>query len=285
LNKGAREKTLGARKEFIKEHIRLLRLNKKQLATKNAMNRYSPELAPDLKEQGAEALLAATFEFLLKNKIKTKAIIDFARKYNNPNKPGHRLHLYKNLVRTYDDMGVIMATWFSDPKFLDGSGQPLPLAVGPGQRSIQRLIRVSGAKVRLELAIELMQQSPSIKLGDDGKMVAVRRVFVLPKFEVPRAAFVVERYFQTLMANVAGRRRGTPLLLERSCYVSAVHLAKLTPTLRDIDHRGTAFMDSIDGEIENLRIRRPRRRPSSEVGVLVFAWTKPDRHKKLKKKC
>jgi hypothetical protein len=220
---------------------------------------------------------------LLKNEIKAKAIIDFAKIYSDPNKPDRWLRSYKKLVRTYDDLGAIMATWFSHPKFLDGSGQPISLAVGSGPRSIQQLIRVSGAKVKLRLAIELMRQSPSIKFGDDGNAIALRRVFVLPKFEVPRAAFVVERYLQTLMANVTARKRGTPLLLERSCYVSEVDVTKLTPALRDIDHRGTAFMDSIDGEIEHIRVRRPRRENSSEVGVLVFAWTKPDRHKTLKR--
>jgi hypothetical protein len=238
----------------------------------------------NLNQQGANALLAATFEFLRCNDIATKSIVDFARKYHSRHQRGLSLRLYKELVRTYDDMGVIMATWFSDPKFLDRLGNPLPLSQGKGSNTIAQLIRTSGARVKTSVAVELMRQSPSIKIDRDGIVFALRRVFVLPKFEVPRAAFVVERYLDTLQKNVLGRKRQTPLLLERSCYVSEVDLTTIAPMLRDIDGRGTAFMDSIDGEIESLRLRRSKRQQVGELGVLVFAWTRPIASSKIRKR-
>jgi hypothetical protein len=238
----------------------------------------------NLNQQGANALLAATFEFLRCNDIATKSIVDFARKYHSRHQRGLSLRLYKELVRTYDDMGVIMATWFSDSKFLDRLGNPLPLSQGKGSNTIAQLIRTSGARVKTSVAVELMRQSPSIKIDRDGIVFALRRVFVLPKFEVPRAAFVVERYLDTLQKNVLGRKRQTPLLLERSCYVSEVDLTTIAPMLRDIDGRGTAFMDSIDGEIESLRLRRSKRQQVGELGVLVFAWTRPTASSKIRKR-
>jgi len=261
----------------------LLRPSKKPLLAKRRKTAASQILAQDLNQQGADALLAAIFEFLLQNKIKSDDIVDFAQKYHTPRKSDRALRLYKNLVRTYDDIGAIMATWFSDPKFLDGTGRPLPLSSSAGPRSIEQLIRASGAKVDLVTVVELMRQSPSVRFGSDGNLTALRRVFVLPKFEVPRAAFVVERYLKTLQDNVVGRKKGTPLLLERSCHVSQVDFARLAPTLRDIDHRGTAFMDSIDGEIESLRVRRSTQRNTGELGVLVFAWIKGDIKRRKKK--
>jgi hypothetical protein len=186
----------------------------------------------NLNQQGANALLAATFEFLRHNNIGTKSIVDFTRKYHSRHQRGLSLSLYKELVRTYDDMGVIMATWFSDPKFLDPLGNPLPLSQGKGSNTITQLIRCSGARVKASVAVELMRQSPSIKINKDGTVFALRRVFVLPKFEVPRAAFVVERYLDTLQKNELGRKRQTPLLLERSCYVSEVDLTTIAPMLR-----------------------------------------------------
>ena len=30
-------------------------------------------------------------------------------------------------MRAYEDMGVLMTTWFSNPKFLDKTGQPVAL--------------------------------------------------------------------------------------------------------------------------------------------------------------
>jgi hypothetical protein len=229
----------------------------------------------DLNQEGANALLAATFEFLHRNNISGKSIIDFTRKHHIRRQRRRSFRLYRELVRTYDDMGVIMATWFSDPKFLDASGHPLPLSKVRGSKSIAHLIRASGAEVETSVAVELMRQSPSIRFGSDGTLFALRRVFVLPKFEVPRAAFVVERYLDTLQQNATGRKKKTTLLLERGCHVSEVDLATIAPILRDIHSRGTAFMDSIDGDIEGRRLRQSKRKSVGELGVLVFAWTRP----------
>ena len=169
-----------------------------------------------------------------------------------------------------------MATWFSDPRFLDASGQPLPLSKGKGSNSIARLIHISRAQVEVSVALKLMAQSPSIKFNSNGTVAALRRVFVLPELELPRAAFVVERYLDTLQRNASARKKETTLLLERSCHASEVDLATISPMLRDIEGRGTAFMDSIDGEIENRRLRQARGKAVGELGVLVFAWTKPN---------
>ena len=220
-------------------------------------------------------MLAATFEFLHLNNISGKSIVDFARNYHASDQRRRSLSLYKELVRTYDDMGVIMATWFSNPKFLNAAGYPIPLSRGKGSNSIAQLIRVSGAGVDASVAMELMRESPSIKFSSDGTLFALRRVFVLPKFEVPRAAFVVERYLDTLQKNASSRKKAATLLTERSCHVSEVDLATIAPILRDIDSRGTAFMDSVDGDIEGRRLRQSKRKKVGEVGVLIFAWTRP----------
>jgi len=240
-------------------------------------------LRENLDQQGANAMLVATFEFLRRNQIGTKLIIDFAKNYRRRHKRDLSLRLYNEFVRTYDDIGVIMATWFSDPKFLDQLGNPVPLSQERGPNTVAKLIRASGARVRSSVAVELMRQSPSIKIDRDGRIFALRRVFVLPGFEVPRAAFVVERYLETVQRNDLGRERETPPLLERSCYVSKVDLATIAPMLRNIDGRGTAFMDSLDGEIEGLRLRRSKRKHTGELGVLLFAWTGPAASKKHRK--
>ena len=203
------------------------------------MNKTTKQLlSMDLNHQGANALLAATFEFLRRNRISADSIIDFTQKYHIRHRRARSLRLYRSLVRTYDDMGVIMATWFSDPRFLNGSGYPRPLSQGTGPLSISHLIRVSGASIKPTVALELMRQSPSIRFDEKGTISAHRRVFVLPKFEVPRAAFVVERFLDTLQRNVLNRKTKSPLLLERTCYVSQVDLGAIAPILRDIDCRG-----------------------------------------------
>lgn len=232
-------------------------------------------VSADLNQQGAHNLLAAAFEFLRSNNISDRSILDFTKRYHTQPKPLEKSRQYSELQSSHEEMGVLMASWFSEPKFLDLSGNPMPLTVGKGTLSLASLIRISRARIELSVALQLMRKSPSIKMSRDGKLTAVKRVFVLPELEVPRAAFIVERFLDTLKRNALSRRKNSTLLLERSCHVSKVDLSVVAPLLRDIEGRGTAFMDSIDGEIEEKRLRREKRNPTGEMGVLVFAWTKP----------
>jgi hypothetical protein len=235
-------------------------------------------------EQGANVLLAATCEFLRRNNIKKKQILDVVRSSRTLNRSDAGFRQYKERVHAYEHMGLIMGTWFSNPRFLDEAGKPLPITQSRGRISLANLIRASGTKIDVSVALELMRQSPSIQFYSDGTLCALKRVFVIPRLDVPRAAFVIERYLNTLQQNADGRKKASVLLLERSCHVSQVDLKKIAPILRDIESRGTAFMDSIDGEIEDRRLRKTKRKNVGELGVLVFAWTRPPKSAGQKKK-
>ena len=52
--------------------------------------------------------------------------------------------------------------------------------------------------------------------------------------------------------------------------------------MRDIRASGTAFMDSVDGQIEGIRSRQYKRGAKGEVGVVTFAWTKIGEQRKRK---
>ena len=87
-------------------------------------------------QQGAKALLTATFDFLRKNNISEKTLASYARNYRIRHKPRETLRQYRRLMRAYEDMGVVMSTWFSHPTFLDKSGFPLPLSAATGRHSV-----------------------------------------------------------------------------------------------------------------------------------------------------
>ena len=226
-------------------------------------------------QQAASALLAATFAFLVRNDISKKSILQLARRNNSGRGFNGRLRQYRKTIQAYEDMGMIMSTWFSVPRFLDSESRPLPLTVAAGPRSVARLVRASHVKISATLAVELMQHSPSVRIDTQGNIAALKRVFVLPHFEVPRAALVIERFLDTLRQNSSAHKNGTTLLLERNCHVPQMDFNRIVPILRDIKSRGTAFMDSVDGDIEARRIRRYRKKKVGELGVLVFAWTRP----------
>jgi hypothetical protein len=228
------------------------------------------------------ALLTATFAFLRENDISNKFIVESTRQPRGSRKLDRSVREYRRLVRAYEDMGMVMSTWFSLPRFLDSESRPLPLSVSRGPQSVPSLVRLSRVKISAALAVELMRRSPSVRIDARGNFVALKRVFVLPDFEVPRAALVIERYLETLRRNFSTPRADTTLLLERNCYVPEIDLRRINPILRDIKARGTAFMDSVDGDIEAHRIRRSRRKGIGELGVLIFAWTRPSKSRRSK---
>ena len=237
--------------------------------------KFRPSFSELANQQGAAALLAATFEFLSRNKISKKMLLEALRRHRARQKPNGSIRQYKRLVRAYEEMGTVMSTWFSQPRFLDPNGLPIRLTATRGPHSIRNLVLSSRVKVSATLAIELMRRSTSVRIDAHGRFIALKRVFVLPDFEVPRAALVINRYLDTLRRNSRAQKSGTTLLLERNCHVQRVDLKRITPILRDIKGRGTAFMDSVDGDIEALRTRKYRRNGVGELGVLIFAWTRP----------
>ena len=246
--------------------------------TKHSRPSSFSELA---KQQGATALLAATIEFLLGNGISKKLIVASTRQHD-PQKFDRSVRQYRRLVRAYEDMGMVMSTWYSLPRFLDTESRPLPLTTVRGPRSVASLVRLSKVKTSAALAVELMRQSPSIRIDARGNFVALNRVFVLPDFEVPRAALVIGRFLDTLRRNSSAQRSDTALLLERNCYVPKIDLRRINPMLRDIKGRGTAFMDSVDGDIEAHRVNGSGRKGVGELGVLIFAWTRPSKARRLR---
>jgi hypothetical protein len=236
-----------------------------------------------LNRQGANALILATLEFLRANGVPKDLVLRSIRDYYYGGKSRDGVRRYRKLARAYEEMGIVMSTWFTSPKFLDREYRPIPLSAEPGPRSIQALVRTSRVSLSSRMAIELMRRSPSIGTNSLGSLVALRREFVLQDFAVARAALVIERYLDTLHRNSAPNKKNSVLLLERNCHVPEVNLRTIAPVLRDIKKRGSAYIDSVNGDIEELRRKRSRRSGSGEMSVHIFAWTRLAKQTKYKR--
>jgi hypothetical protein len=236
-----------------------------------------------VKHQGAHALIGATIAFLNANNISKQVIVNTIREYYSLRRPTDGVRQYRKLARAYELMGIVMSTWYSSSDFIDSECRPIPLRLGPGPKSVRALVRAARVPISTATAIELMQRSPSIRVDSLGSFVAQRREFVLPDFAVPRAALVIERYLDTLHRNSVPNKRKSVLLLERNCHVPEVDLKTIAPILRDIKNRGSAYIDSVNGDIEELRRKRSRRKASGEMSVHIFAWTRLARSAKYKR--
>ncbi len=239
--------------------------------------RSSPAATEDsIKLQGANALLSATMDFLRRNNVPRQLVLESIRRSYGPKRSRSNLVQYRRLVRQYEEMGMVMATWFSLPRFLDRESRPLPLTIGRGRMSVSALVKAARVSVLPATAIGLMRRSLSVKFDGSDNVFALRPEFVLPNFEVPRAALVVERYLDTLSRNSSAKKGKMILLLERNCHVPKINLRTITPTLREIKARGSAFIKAVDADVEGRRTRKTPRN-IGEMSVHIFAWTKATR--------
>jgi len=225
-------------------------------------------------EQAAVALLRAALNFLEKQGLDARQIPRAIAQASQPQRSDrYRTSEYLEFVKSYEEIGILLSTWYTNRRFLDENGNVISLAPrSRGRRSIGALIRASGISITAEAAISLLRISPSISIDSRGWFIAIKRAFVLENFEIPRAALIVERFLETLRTNELGRSGQMPILLERSCYVTGVDKKKIPPLLRDIRSQGVAFMDAVDGEIEAHRIAKPSKTATGEMGVVTFAW-------------
>jgi hypothetical protein len=242
---------------------------------------WNSSFADVVNQQGADALLTATLAFLRTNNISKRSILRSIRKNYDRRKPKEGVREYRKAARAYEDMGIVMSTWFSLPRFLDEDCRPLPLSAGLGPKSISALVRAARVSIPSATALDLMKRSASIKLDAEGNLHALRREFVLRNFAVPRAALVIERYLDTLHKNSSPSKRKSILLLERHCHVPEVNLSTISPILRDIKKRGSAYIDSVNGDIEGVRLKQSRRKRTGEMSVHIFAWTRFSKSRKL----
>jgi hypothetical protein len=244
------------------------------------MPKTNRKIAGAVEHQSAHVLLAAVFAFLRRNGINDGWIGKCAREQLRSGRSRGPIRQFRSITKAYEEMGTVLATWFANPRYLDASGQPVSLTVGRGPLSVGSLVKASRVRIPTSIAIKLLQSSSSVRFERDGRIRPTKRVFVLKGFEMPRAALVIQRFLETLRKNSSPRLDDAKLLLERNCHVSEVDIQSLTPVLRDIKERGSAFMDSIDGEIESRRVRKGSRKSGGEMGVLIFAWTRAGRVKK-----
>ncbi len=231
-----------------------------------------------LHEGAAEALINSVYQYLIFNNIDPKWIESHLATLNRRSASKVHSNKFRAAFRAYEDMGAIIATWFADPAFLDKDGSPAPLSAGKGRTSIKKLLLAAGSELSTLAVKRLLQESPSIrKIGEDS-FIPISRVFMLPSFELLRAATVVERFLETLKSNSEASMKGSPLMFERSSYAHDIDLKSVMKLLRDIKSRGTGFMNGVDGEIEAQRNkRRSGEKKDVELGVFTFVWARPTR--------
>jgi hypothetical protein len=237
------------------------------------MSRFDDQLMKIAQHQAGEVLLDSTIEFLIRNGFPQVRISARLNRRRASNRSFAKRNAFNTVVRAYEDMGSVLSTWYDCPDFLNRDGSPAPITIGPSRRSVRRLLKESGVRTSADEAIDLFMRSSSVRFDGKSKLFALRRVFVVPKFDLARAALVVPRYLDTLSSNSTAHQTGTVKLLERQCSASRIDLKSIAPILRRIKEEGTSFVDSIDAQLEESSVKQRERPANSELGLVVFAWT------------
>jgi len=93
------------------------------------------------------------------------------------------------MVRAYEDMGIVLFSFRCQSFWMRKS--TVTVDRGSRPKFVPSLIRSSHVKISAALAVEFMRQAPSVRIDARGNHVALSRLFVLPDFEVLRAALVM----------------------------------------------------------------------------------------------
>ena len=82
----------------------------------------------------------------------------------------------------------VLHVWVSDANYLDKTGLPSPLELGPGRRSFQSLVEKCVERDDVKSTIADMLQSDSVQLRPDGKIEMVERRYSINS-DLPRMIF------------------------------------------------------------------------------------------------
>ncbi len=229
----------------------------------------------------ADVLLSVVLDFLQDQGIEPKKSAELLTNRSTKNRR-RAFSLYERAMATWSCMARLMETWHSDPAFLDKRGLPVEVECSEGPHSIQNLMKAAEVTLSKHRIMEMLQTSPSISQTQRQRFKPLNRAFIVPNAELLRAAFVVQRFLMTVGANARRHESRRPLVLERNCYVLDADLARALPIMRDIKDRASAFMDSVDWELESCRTSPAKKSTRGELGVLVFAWSRPSKSTRTK---
>ena len=237
-------------------------------------SRFGQKFLDEAQMQAADVMLKSVIDFLIRNGIPKDRIGKYVSDRLEGSGGRERRPQFRLITEAYEEMGTVLSTWFDCPHFLTPQGNPAPISVGATATSLKRLLRTAKVKLSSREALDLFRLSPSVRFNSNGSISALRRVFVLSGFDLCRAALVLPRYIDTLSSNSSAYKTGTVKLLERQCSVSRIDLRAIAPILRSIKEQGGSFVDSVDNQIERRKTKPRGSRENSELGLLVFAWTK-----------
>jgi hypothetical protein len=186
--------------------------------------------------------------------------------------------------RPFSTLADVCARWHWDKDFVDSVGSPKPLSWNGRTGDLLRLVnRVVGRRDARAIADELVLRHLLRK--SDGGMWLPKSKVVAPygsyQAEILRTASMVQRLLRTVLHNRALGYRGG-VLLEVMAQVPRLPTRHTRSFKKFTKDQGISFIKTVDDWLESRNLHRAgpaSEAPTTEAGVVAFAYLQPRRRK------
>ena len=181
-------------------------------------------------------------------------------------------------IATSSAEGIALHYWYSDPDYLDDTGEPASIAYGPGKGSFLALVARHLDDHDPEQLLQRLQDAGCVELREDGRLGALKRNFSDPD-AVPMALASVESLAATMVHN--SMKQEEPSLLQRTVYSHTIDPADLLKVRRLLRDKAANFCEEVDDLFMGLEVDDARNaREAAEANLItsglgVYYYEKP----------
>jgi len=174
-------------------------------------------------------------------------------------------------VPEMDAAAHVLTLWFQDPDYLDSRGNPQPLRLRGGQRSLEALARQVDPKLDVDkILAHLLRQAVLRRSG--ARYLPRDRVLMFRGSGAPYHA----RSLETLVAMLSTLehnsrpRRSTPGWFERFAVNLRVPLAARASFLEWLLRYGNRLLEQADTKLHGYELKRKKGEPTGRFGVGIY---------------
>jgi hypothetical protein len=167
------------------------------------------------------------------------------------------------------------AQWWTDPDYLE-NGTPAALAIGGRAPSVEALLKQHLSTGEYEAGLQLMKDSPGIRVEDGGRWRATSAAFLSPPYHsnsLDRVARVFAGWLSTLRLNstVVDKSDG---MFEQTLITTAIPLSYVSVLKRTAREQLSQSLQSLYTPMLKAE-RRPGIKIKGELGIEVFMYQLP----------
>lgn len=181
----------------------------------------------------------------------------------------------------------VCTRWYFEHDFVDHDGYPRPLRWNGRSGSLLQLARLVVGSQQAREVVEALIEKRLVRQHADGGWLPKSRVVAPVGFEsaqIQRSSQMVDRLLQTITYNSHRGYKGE-VLLEVMAQVSRLPNSEIKKFKTFAKTQGLIFAKAVDDWLEARTIRRTRKpaAPTSEAGVVAFAFLESNKLKNPKR--